>query len=47
MIFFFSFAHFLNKTIKPQCKSIFRMGLFGAAHRWGGGGGGSKKAPPP
>ena len=27
--------------------ALFKMGIFGAAHRWWGGGGGGKKASPP
>ena len=34
-----------NTSARVYFLILFRMGLFGAAHRWGEAGGGSKKRP--
>ena len=39
--------HILAKVITLILLIIFRIGLFGAPHKWGGGGGGGKKLPLP
>ena len=36
---------FLHFFWSASALTLFRMGLFGAAHGWGGGGGGGQKAP--